>query len=283
MDNQIGKKPYGYIYVSFFPPTIKHPKEGFYIGQKKLSKSNKYSFDPNYHGSGVLVRKYIKLHPDSKITTVCLIYANSKEELDSLENYWVSFKIKGKEYPNSLNLRAGGNSVNTSEETAHKISKTLLGHPGHRFTKEERDRISKSHQGRSGHKFTNIERSKISKAKRGCKGHPCSKETRHKLSVLHTGLKHSEETKMKMSEVRKKFLLSHPEYRFTDHPKRRSVICLETGEIFRSSYAAHKAHSDAACGTILQCCKGVKHYNTAGGFHWAFLNEDGSSIALLNK
>jgi hypothetical protein len=36
MDNQIGEKPFGYIYVSFIPPTEDFPSEHFYIGQKIL-------------------------------------------------------------------------------------------------------------------------------------------------------------------------------------------------------------------------------------------------------
>jgi hypothetical protein len=273
MDNQIGKKPYGYIYVSFFPPTKRAPFERFYIGQKKLSKGNHYSFDPKYHGSGPLVYRYMKAHPELEIKTIPLIYANSKEELNALEYYWVSFKIIGKNYPDSMNLRTGSNHPGTSEETRLKISKTLLGHPGHRFTQEEKDRMSKTHKGHSGHQFTDKEKARMSEIKKGCPGHPMTEELRHKLSVIHTGLKPSDETKRKMSEARKRHLFLHPESRYNYHPKRKDVICLETGEIFRSSCEANKAYPKAACGTINYCCKKIPHFNTAGGLHWAFLSD----------
>jgi hypothetical protein len=38
MDNQIGRKPFGYIYVSFIPPTEDFPSERFYTGQKIFAK-----------------------------------------------------------------------------------------------------------------------------------------------------------------------------------------------------------------------------------------------------
>ena len=95
--SQIGKIPYGYIYVSFFPATEKCPIERFYIGQKKLNAKAHWTFDQKYHGSGKIVRNYIKANPTVTIRTYCLTYAYTREELNRLEYYWVSFKIKGKE------------------------------------------------------------------------------------------------------------------------------------------------------------------------------------------
>jgi hypothetical protein len=69
----IGKIPYGYIYISFFPPTKRHPVERFYIGQRKFSKRNGFSFNPNYHGSGRAVYDYINANHNAKIRTVCLL------------------------------------------------------------------------------------------------------------------------------------------------------------------------------------------------------------------
>jgi hypothetical protein len=193
--------------------------------------------------------------------------------LNALEHYWVSDYYNHKKHPDSLNLRAGGNHPGTSEEIRLKISKSLLEHSGHQYTQEERNKISKGLKGHLGHQFTDEERAKMSKTKKGCQGHPHTEDEKHKLSIAHKGTKHSEDAKKKMRESRRRFLLLHPEARYNG-AKGKRVICLETGEIFRSSYAANKAYPNAACGTILQCCNKIKHYNTAGGFHWAFFEEN---------
>lgn len=85
-----------------------------------------------------------------------------------------------------------------------------------------------------------------------------SKQARHKLSELNKGennpfynCKHTENTKRIMSERRPK----------------KSVICIETQEVFNSTREAERQlrvdHSD-----IIKCCKGIK--NTAGGYHWEY-------------
>jgi hypothetical protein len=267
MDNQIGKKPFGYIYVSFFPPTKGTPFERFYIGQKKFTEKNRYSFDPNYHGSGKAVYDYIKANPDSKIQTICLIYAYSQEELNVLENYWVSFKLMGKDYPDSFNLRAGGMQAGISEESRHRmcqkrlteeqkanISRAKKGRPGHPATKETRDKLSKTLKGRC---FTEETRARMSKAHIGCPGRP-----------------HSDEEKAKMSKA----LLN------SKNVKRLAVVCLETGQVFESSSAAAKFYGasnnknyidiNSVRGSILKCCKKMmKSTKSTGGHHWIFLDE----------
>jgi hypothetical protein len=246
MDNQIGKKPFGYIYVSFFPPTEKTPFERFYIGQRKFSEKNHYSFDPNYHGSGILVRYYKKAHPNIKINTFCLMYAYSQKELNVLEHYWVSFKLKSPEYPDSLNLCSGGKQSGISEESRAKISKALKGHIQSDKTKIK---MSKTMAGR---KLSEETKTKISKAGKGRK---VSKETRKKMSRIITGHRHSEESRMKMS---------------INHPRRRKVICLETKEVFRSTGAATEVYTNILPQSILRCCKKIQ--KSARGFHWAFLD-----------
>ena len=47
-----------------------------------------------------------------------------------------------------------------------------------------------------------------------------------------------------------------------------SVICIETGEIFRSPRQAEKAVANGNNLHILDCCRGLRP--TAGGYHWQF-------------
>ena len=48
----------------------------------------------------------------------------------------------------------------------------------------------------------------------------------------------------------------------------RAVMCIETGQIFRSASQAIKHNSIKYAGNIIECCKGQKQ--TAGGYHWKF-------------
>jgi hypothetical protein len=103
MPNEIGKIPYGYIYVSFFPPTKRYPNGSFYIGQHK-----KIKFDKKYHGSGDIVQNWINRHGKLNINTMLLCWAYSLQELNQLEYYWVSDYYNHIKHPDCMNIKAGG-------------------------------------------------------------------------------------------------------------------------------------------------------------------------------
>lgn len=88
---------------------------------------------------------------------------------------------------------------------------------------------------------------------------------------------HSEKSKALMSERRKGKGL----HSFSDEHKckmrenhkggtdKKKVRCVETGKIYESiNAAAHDVKKSKKM--ISNCCRGVDHYNTAGGFHWEF-------------
>ena len=75
-------------------------------------------------------------------------------------------------------------------------------------------------------------------------GKDFSKETREKLSLSHKGKKTG-----------------------ADNPAAKSVICLETGEIFPTTVSAAKA-VNVSRGTICSCLLGRS--KTAGGYHWKY-------------
>ncbi|MDR2408512.1 MAG: hypothetical protein LBE13_10455 [Bacteroidales bacterium] len=81
----------------------------------------------------------MKSKPKIKIHTFCLVYAYSQKELNDLENYWVSFKLRSKEYPDSMNLRPGGMQPGMSDETRLLIS---IKNKGRQRTDEQRKKIS---------------------------------------------------------------------------------------------------------------------------------------------
>lgn len=91
---------------------------------------------------------------------------------------------------------------------------------------------------------------------------------------------HSPESRRLMSERRTgkgrhKFSEEHVQHIKESHaggnPPRR-VRCIETGEIFESINAAARAKGTTKKG-VSGCCRGITHYNTAGGLHWAFASE----------
>jgi len=58
---------------------------------------------------------------------------------------------------------------------------------------------------------------------------------------------------------------------------RKEVICIETGEVYRSiKEASRKTNIDKK--NISNCCKKIKYYNTAGGYHWQYYNEKGVAV-----
>ena len=60
----------------------------------------------------------------------------------------------------------------------------------------------------------------------------------------------------------------------------RDVICIETGEIYKSAYDASKRTSGTASG-IKKACE--YQINTSGGYHWKYADCELDKKALLNK
>lgn len=109
-----------------------------------------------------------------------------------------------------------------------------------------------------------------------------SNEKAHGYNITNGGetFKHSPESIEKMRANRKgkgrRQLSEHTKALQREHhaggdsPKR--VVCLTTGKIYASiNDAARDTGVDK--GPISRCCRGVKHYNTAGGLRWAYYND----------
>lgn len=108
-----------------------------------------------------------------------------------------------------------------------------------------------------------------------------SPEARRSRSETNRGRVCSEETRQLMSQNRKgkgtQPKSAATKARIKEHhaggADGRPVICLETGELFESINAAAKAKGINKKG-ISGCCRGVAHYNTAGGLRWAFAGKE---------
>ena len=90
--------------------------------------------------------------------------------------------------------------------------------------------------------------------------------------------KHAEESKRLMS-VNRKGKGTQPKSEATKQKMRenhaggnapKQVLCVETGEIYKSINDAARA-VNINKKVISNCCRGIIHYNTAGGYHWQFI------------
>lgn len=104
-----------------------------------------------------------------------------------------------------------------------------------------------------------------------------SEETRQKMSFAQKGHTVSDETRRKLSEAKKGVPLGKRTPKQIQHMKehhaggaeKSPVVCLETGVFYESINDAVRATGINKKG-ISGCCRKVKHYNTAGGYHWDF-------------
>ena len=142
--------------------------------------------DPNYHGSGVIIKNIYKKRPETlKEEYIKTCY--SEEEMCSDEQHYI--EVFDTLWPHGYNLTKGGDGLIPCEETRRKMSEARKGKPAH-------------NKGKPAYN----------------KGIPMSEETKKKLSDAHKGLKsgekhpmfgkhHSDETKKKMSKIVLQFTL----------------------------------------------------------------------------
>ena len=192
--------------------------------------------DPNYHGSGVIIKNIYKKRPETlKEEYIKTCY--SEEEMCSDEKYYI--KLFKTLYPNGYNLTEGGDGGIPCEETRRKMSEAMKGKPSHN------------------------------------KGKPMSEETKKKISDSKKGLQsgeknpmfgkhHSEETKKKMSESIKgktNIKLSKTVLQFTLN-----------GELIREWSSTNECGRNGFNqGTVAACCRGEKPQYK--GFKWCYAEE----------
>ena len=128
--------------------------------------------DPNYHGSGTIIKNIYKKRPETlKEEYIKTCY--SEEEMCSDEQYYI--EVFDTLYPNGYNLTEGGDGCVASEETRRKMSQNHYdcsgkNHPmfGKHHTEESKKKMSESHKGQIPPN----------------KGKPMSEEQKKKLSKI---------------------------------------------------------------------------------------------------
>lgn len=160
------------------------------------------------------------------------------EEANRIERFLIA-KYDSANPKKGYNIDLGGNGVGSrSQLTREKLSKSHKGqkawNKGRPHSEETRDRISEALKG----------------------GH-LSKETCAKMSASRTGKGNSFFGKHHSAESIKKNSMNQP--------KRKTVMCVETGVIYDSMAEAAR-QTGIRQGSISLVCSGSR--SVAGGFHW---------------
>ena len=173
----------GYIYLIIDLLTGKK-----YVGQHRYDKPE---LDPNYHGSGRIIKRLYKKRPETlKMEYIKTCY--SEEELDEWEKYFIF--VYDTLHPNGYNLEKGGRGGVPSDVTKKKLSESRKGENNPMFGKhlsdETRKKISEAKKGRTppnkGKSMSEEQKRKLSEVLKGKvppnKGKSMSEEQKRKLS-----------------------------------------------------------------------------------------------------
>ena len=137
----------------------------------------------------------------------------------------------------------GGEHPPFSEETRRKISEAAKARDmsGARNPNYGNHKLAGETNPHYGKRFSAEVRQRMSEGRKGKGTQPKSEATKQKMRENHAG---------------------------GNAPKQ--VVCIETGEIFKSINEAARVKG-LNKKVISNCCRGIIHYNTAGGCHWQFL------------
>ena len=181
----------GYIYL--ITDTTNNMK---YTGKHHYNKEGE--LDPNYHGSGVIIKNIYKKRPETlKEEYIKTCY--SEEEMCSDEQYYIKFY--NTLWPNGYNLTEGGEGEIPCEETRRKLSESRSGEKNPMFGKHHSDE-TKQKIGKV-HKEKHISEETKKKLSSALKGRIMSDEHKQKIREASKDRHHSEESKKKMSETKK--------------------------------------------------------------------------------
>jgi hypothetical protein len=179
-----------------------------YIGKDKTN-------NPNYFGSGLLIRNAIKKYGKENFTKDILEFCSSEEQLNEKERYWIDY-YKSYNRDIGYNLTLGGDGGDTftnslkQEQTKEKLRQNST---GKKHSEESRLKISKAREGKGNGMFGKVpwnkgsELSDQTKEKIGQKnkgkllGIPKSEHVKKCVSDAQKGKSKSNDHKQKISDA----------------------------------------------------------------------------------
>ena len=228
--------------------------------------------DPNYHGSGTIIKNIYKKRPETlKEEYIKTCY--SEEEMCSDEQHYI--EVFDTLWPNGYNLTKGGDGLIPCEEIRRKMSQNHYDCSG-----EKHPMFGKKHSEETKKKMSASKKGLQSGEKNPMFGKHHSEETKKKMSASKKGLQygeknpmfgkhHSEETKKKISNAKK------GKHRSEETKKKLSKIVLQftlDGELIREWPSVSECGRNGFNkGNVARCCRGeLKQYK---GFRWKYKEE----------
>lgn len=180
----------------------------------------------------------------------------TREEAENMEKILIE-KLNTQNPEFGYNISEGGNAPRQTDETKRKISESRLGEKnpmfGRKHTAEEQDNLSKRFSGSGNPRY----------------GVSLSEETKQKISEAQKGKHLTEEHKKKIADTLSKKFKGRPRPDGGGRPP-KSILCVETGEIFESIAEAAKSKGIKSKNRISAVAKGTAI--TCGGYHWEYVN-----------
>ena len=217
------------------------PSGKAYIGITRQNPVRRWRPDGSGYKENVHFWNAIKKYGWDNFTHEILLSGLSKDQACAIEIALID-RYKSMDPEKGYNGSAGGEHPPFTEETRRKMSDAVKARDiyGERNPNYGNHKLAGENNPNYGRRHSPEMREIMSKRRKGKGTGPRSEETRRRMREGHAG---------------------------GDKPKR--VMCIETGEIFQSINDAARAVG-AHKGRVSGCCRGIKHYNTAGGFHWKF-------------
>ena len=222
-------------------------------GKKYVGKAKDFNGRHEQHlkGKKHLIDKKIKEYGIKNFKVEILIEnVQDNDKLNEYEKFFIKRKRSHVSYGTGYNKTWGGDGGDVVSGMTEE---------------QRREYLRKLSESRKGKPHTKETKRKISETE---KGKPVSEETKQKISESRKGQPRSEETKQKLSESHKGLLAGG------NNPMARSVICLETKQVFNTvKDAAEWCH-----GNISHYLKGKaksagKHPITKKPLHWMYYED----------
>lgn len=195
--------------------------------------------------------------------------AETQEELNKLENLYIKmWNTHNPKY--GYNKTLGGETCVFTNETIEKLRNIRKG----KFLGEENPFYGKSHTEETKRILSEKMKGRFVGEKSPCYGKTMSDELKEKLRQANLGRKASEETKRKLSEMRKGLGNSHC---------RKVVQYTLEGEFIKVWDYIKQASEELNINDthIVNCGKGTR--KSAGGYQWRYVDDEGNYEQKIEK
>lgn len=253
-----------------------------YIGQTTKTLELRWKQHCNAKSCCTHLKNAIQKYGAENFTVEQIDIACTQSELNSKECFWI--KHYNSVAPNGYNLTTGGEHPTITDVTREKLSKAHKGKKPHAFDEVFRKKLSEFAKTRIGEKNPMYGRKHSDETKKRMsevnvgrvspnKGKILSDKIKLKISQSLQGKYTSENSpswgKPKTEEHRRKLSLANMNKRLgIDNHKSKSVLCIETGEIFASMREVERVKGFSSR-HISDVCRGVR--KTCHGYHWEYV------------